>query len=295
MPIRNRDDAAEVQTLIDGIFDAAPERRAAAIRELFVGTLDFNPADRRVSLDAARGVELPAEAVFIAHLEGVNVVYVALDAPANGRVRTAAVSEAARLIAGQLVDELLLVFTNVDASQLHLVYPDLSGPRATLRRMVVERDLPQRTAVQQISNIYWEYQETKSIRAALDRAFDVEPVTRDFFVQYKRVFDRLEQSVTGFADSEHEERRLFVQTLFNRLMFVYFLQRKGWLEFRSDKDYFKALWGRLQTESPRDGQLPPESAEEPVLRRTQQSGLPRCDGWDGVVDREGPLPERRPV
>ena len=37
-------------------------------------------------------------------------------------------------------------------------------------------------------------------------------------------------------------KRLFVQTLFNRLMFVYFLQRKGWMSFQGDKDYLNALW-----------------------------------------------------
>ena len=192
---------------------------------------------------------MPGEAAHIAHLDGVNVVYVALDAPSSGRVRKADVSEAARVIAAELGYDLLLVFTNTGADQIHLIYPDLSriypdlsGPRIALRRMVVERGPHQRTAVQQVSNIYWEHQKTGSITAALGNAFDVEPVTKRFFAEYKRVFEQVEQSVTGFAAGEDEERRLFVQTLFNRLMFVYFLQRKGWLEFRSDKDYLKALW-----------------------------------------------------
>ena len=33
-----------------------------------------------------------------------------------------------------------------------------------------------------------------------------------------------------------------MQTLFNRLMFVYFLSRKGWLQFDNNADYLKALW-----------------------------------------------------
>ena len=248
MPIRNRDDAAEVQALIDGIFDAAPDGRAAAIRELFVATLDFNPDDGRVSLETARGgVELPGEAAHIAHLDGVNVVYVALDAPSSGRVRKADVSEAARVIAAELGYDLLLVFTNAGADQIHLVYPDLCGPWIALRRMVVEHGPHQRTAVQQVSNIYWEHQKTGSIIAALGNAFDVEPVTKRFFAEYKQVFEQVEQSVTGFAAGEDEERRLFVQTLFNRLMFVYFLQRKGWLEFEGNKDYLEALWGNYES------------------------------------------------
>ena len=243
LPIHNREDATQVEALIERIFDATPAGRAAAIRELFVEILDFEAAAGLVGLDAARdGVELPDEAELIALLDGVNVIYVALDAPANGRVRKADVSEAARIVAAELGDDLLLVVTNAGADQIHLVYPDLSGPRTTLRRIVVEPGVQQRTAVQQISNMYWEHQETKSIRAALDRAFDVEPVTKEFFAQYRRVFERVERSVIGFDADEEDRRRLFVQTLFNRLMFVYFLQRKGWLEFRGDKDYLRALW-----------------------------------------------------
>ena len=41
---------------------------------------------------------------------------------------------------------------------------------------------------------------------------------------------------------EQKAQRSFVQTLFNWLMFVYFLSRKGWLTFQNDKDYLNALW-----------------------------------------------------
>ena len=186
MPIRDRDDAAEVQAHIDRVFGAVPDERAVAIRRLFVEALDFNPDQGQAGLaDSRGGVELPESAERIAQLEGVRVLYVALDAPENGQVRTRDVSEAARLLDEQLDGDLLLVFTNAGASQLHLVLPEFGGSRPTLRRMVVDRDLPQRTAVQQISNIYWEHQETGSIRSALDNAFDVEPVTKRFFAEYK--------------------------------------------------------------------------------------------------------------
>ena len=110
--------------------------------------------------------------------------------------------------------------------------------------MVVERDLPRRTSVQQVATIYWGQRDKGSIRSALDSAFDVEPVTKQFFAEYRRVFESAEGSVTGFAasDSGRDAKRRFVQTLFNRLMFVYFLSRKGWLRFNKDSDYLKALW-----------------------------------------------------
>ncbi|MYH67337.1 MAG: class I SAM-dependent DNA methyltransferase [Dehalococcoidia bacterium] len=245
MPILSREDAAEVEALIERVFDVPRPERPGAIRQLFAEALDFDPAQGQVSLDGARsGTVLPNAADRIAALDGVHVLYVALDAPSNGRVRQADATEAARLIADQLGDDLLLVFTNAGVRQLQFVLPDLTVTRPTLRRMVVERDLPQRTAVEQIAGIYWNHRDSGNIRTALDQAFDVEPVTKRFFKEYKRVFDRALELVTGFEDDE--DRRMFVQTLFNRLMFVYFLQRKGWLEFGGDKEYLRALWNDYQ-------------------------------------------------
>ena len=242
MPIRNRDDAVEVESRIARIFQSPASERGAAVRALFVEVLDFDPASGQVDLGAAPvNVALPTSAERIASLDGVQVVYIALDTSETDRVRKGEVSVAAKRVTELLGDDMLLVFTNTSASQLHLVYPRFEGVRPVLRRMVVERDLPRRTAVQQVSNIYWNHRASGSIRLALDQAFDVEPVTRDFFSEYKRVFEATEQGVTGFG-ADTEARRRFVQTLFNRLMFVYFLSRKGWLTFNGDKDYLNALW-----------------------------------------------------
>jgi hypothetical protein len=71
-------------------------------------------------------------------------------------------------------------------------------------------------------------------------AFDVEAVTEEFFKQYARVFARVEQLIKGFSEPEH--KRLFTQRLFNRLMFIAFIQKKGWLKFDSQTDSRSALW-----------------------------------------------------
>jgi len=78
-------------------------------------------------------------------------------------------------------------------------------------------------------------------------AWDVESVTKLFFKDYKRVFEEVEEQITGVK----AEKRLFVQRLFNRLMFIHFLSKKGWLETPSGrKDYLHALWAdRRQQEN----------------------------------------------
>jgi type I restriction-modification system DNA methylase subunit len=71
-------------------------------------------------------------------------------------------------------------------------------------------------------------------------AFDVEAVTKRFFGEYRQVFEQVEESVKRMPKGE--ARRLYTQRLFNRLMFLYFIQRKGWLSFRGDKNYLRALF-----------------------------------------------------
>ena len=249
MAIRNREDAVEVEERVGRIFAASASGRAGEIRGLFAEVLDFEPDFGDVSLLGASGsVQLPASAERVAVLDDVYVLHVGLDTDETDRVRKAEADAAARLIGDQLGDDLLLVFTNTSASQLHFIHPSFKTARPTLRRIIVERDLPHRTAVQQVSSIYWNFRESDSIRVALEDAFDVEPVTREFFREYKRKFDVVNDRVAGFGQGAEEDKikQMFVQTLFNRLMFVYFLQRKGWLEFQGDNDYLNALWEDYQ-------------------------------------------------
>ncbi len=259
MPIIDVNDATEVHENIDSIFAAdSPDARVQALRRLFVETLDFDPQSGAVSLAGApANVHLPEVARRIAGLEGVQVVYVDLseaDLDTN-RVRKAEAAAATKIVSAQIADDPLLVFTNNDASQLHFIYPDFAGAQPTLRRLVVERDLPRRTAVQQVANIYRQWRDTGSIHTALEMAFDVEAVTRAFFAEYKRVFKMATESVEGFESSDEDEaerKKLFVQTLFNRLMFVYFLSRKGWLTFGGERDYLNALWRGYGTNADQD-------------------------------------------
>ena len=236
MPIRDVEDAVEVRDRVKTIFDAPGDGRAAAVRALFVEELDFEAARGEVGLDGApKGARLPPSVERVAHLDGVHVVYLPLETP---RVRKADMAEAAKAIWDQLDGDLLLVVSNHPCTQLQLVYPNFEGARPVLRRMVVERDLPQRTAIQQVAQIYRKAGDPRSIRTALADAFSVERVTTEFFREYKRVFEEANKQVAGLGD----DTKTFVQTLFNRLMFIYFLSRKGWLTFNGDKDYLNALW-----------------------------------------------------
>ncbi len=70
-------------------------------------------------------------------------------------------------------------------------------------------------------------------------AFSVEPVTTEFFKKYREIFEEAEAEIKlNWSD---EKKRLYTQRFFNRLMFLTFLERKGWLKFNGRNDYLRAL------------------------------------------------------
>ena len=151
MPVLNREDAVDVDEYIEAFFRTSPDQRAEALRRLFVEKLDFEAVSGYIGLSAApKAVSLPDQCERIASVSGVSVVYVPLDIADTNRVRKGEAAAAARLISDQLAGDILLVMTNTNSSQLHFIYPTFESSRPSLKRMVIEKDLPRRTAVQHL-------------------------------------------------------------------------------------------------------------------------------------------------
>ncbi len=84
---------------------------------------------------------------------------------------------------------------------------------------------------------------------AWQEAFDVEVVTDKFFADYQRVFAQVEAAVEGIPEDETEARRLYTQRLFNRLMFLRFIEKKGWLTYNGNRDYLRSLFDATEAET----------------------------------------------
>lgn len=80
-----------------------------------------------------------------------------------------------------------------------------------------------------------------------DEAFNVEAVTEQFFRDYRQAFAHVEAAIKGVLMGE--PRRLFTQSLLNRLVFCAFLQKKGWLN--RDPHYLRRLWEVARDNNPR--------------------------------------------
>ncbi len=86
----------------------------------------------------------------------------------------------------------------------------------------------------------------------VEDAFKVAPLFKEFYKDYKEVFYAVKALVQPqFPKSaEGDPAQLFTQRLFNRLMFLAFIQRKGWLTINGESDYLRALHGSYRKKSP---------------------------------------------
>ncbi len=153
----------------------------------------------------------------------------------------------------------LFIFSNESQTDWHLVNVKYEAPHpsplpvgeGTFRRIFRRISLGQteglRTATERLSLLDVETMRRDllgfsplDVQQRHDEAFDVEAVTKEFFSHYRDIFGQVESAIIGL--SNQDERRLFTQSLFNRLLFIRFLERKGWLFFDNSADYLNALW-----------------------------------------------------
>lgn len=93
----------------------------------------------------------------------------------------------------------------------------------------------------------------------LEEAFSVEKVTKDFYDEYERLFQRLEEEIESLRDEEPKldkyleenfiESADFAKKLLGQIVFLYFLQKKGWFGVppdgkwgEGDKRYLRKLF-----------------------------------------------------
>lgn len=82
----------------------------------------------------------------------------------------------------------------------------------------------------------------------LRRAFDSEKITKSFYSKFAEQHRELATSIKGIKETDTKKRpetRWYSSILLNRLMFIYFMQRKGFLA--DDYDYLRNRLERVKT------------------------------------------------
>ena len=142
--------------------------------------------------------------------------------------------------------EHLIIFTNGDEQIWQWTRRELGRPAAS-RSFTIAPGQSGEALIQKLMAISFSLDEEDSITIAAvagraRAAFDVEKVTKRFYTQFTAEHEALLKFTTGIAEAA--DLQWYGSLMLNRLMFVYFIQKKGFLD--NDVDYLRNRLNLLQ-------------------------------------------------
>ncbi len=142
----------------------------------------------------------------------------------------------------KIIQEHVLIFTNADGSTLRWqwVHREPNKP-TTAREYEYSKGRRGDALLQRLEKMYFSLEDEERMSGITDAttrvrsAFDVERVTRRFYDRFKEEHADFLKFIKGIPDKEMQ--RWYVSVTLNRLMFVYFIQSKHFLN--DDPKYLK--------------------------------------------------------
>jgi len=137
----------------------------------------------------------------------------------------------------------LFVFANRDLTLWDFVnvkYIAADGARRrTIRRIHVGPSERLHTAAQRMVLLAVPTPDTSALelQSRHDQAFDVKEVTKQFYRDYVQVFSQLCADIARRNPHRQAKAESEAQVLLDRLLFLYFIQKKGWLNDQGDYLY----------------------------------------------------------
>ncbi|MDD5129821.1 MAG: N-6 DNA methylase [Candidatus Omnitrophica bacterium] len=107
---------------------------------------------------------------------------------------------------------------------------------------LVGKSEPSHTAQKQLLPIL-EDQKSNPLLSDLEVAFSVERVTKEFYERYRKLFEELSKDLKKnkafqiIAEKENIDIDNFAKKLLGQIVFLYFLQKKGWIGVPQDKSW----------------------------------------------------------
>ncbi|MCX8031049.1 MAG: hypothetical protein N3A59_05675, partial [Thermodesulfovibrionales bacterium] len=155
----------------------------------------------------------------------------------------------------------LLIFTS-DYREYNFVFPEFERVeegklKLKITRLNFDRTNPYYTDLQTISNLSLtgEEESWRDIWIRWKEAFSVEKVTNKFFEDYKNAFFELRKTFESQQIPIKQSHELAQQFL-NRLMFLYFISKKRWLN--DNPKFIRWFWQRYR-EKLKSGTVKPDT------------------------------------
>jgi hypothetical protein len=214
---------------------------------LFVDVLGWsNPRSRRSELVIVDGAEYSR--VRIAEVSGV-VVYEVVSP--DGGIPGEKVRKAVQAQTAEIALEHLLIFVDGDRTQSYWYWVKRDGKKQVARHLSYYRGQSGDLILGKLSGLVFELKDFEAgdpavveVARRLAAALDVEKVTKKFYGDFKVHLEWFVEQIGGIE--EKKDRRWYASVILNRLMFVYFLQYKGFVDGNIDylRDKFELFEGK---------------------------------------------------
>lgn len=199
------------------------------LKNLFVEELGWerHSATHDITVDG-RSYRLSA----VAHKRGFAVFV--CEPGADGRIPDYATRRKTDRQVTKLVHEHLIVFVDADkATQIWQWLKKETGKPVACREHTFYRNQPGDALIQKLQALGVSIDEEASltlleVTGRVRAAFDVERVTKRFYDRFKSEHAAFLKFLKGIPDDDMQ--RWYVSVMLNRLMFIYFIQKKGFLD-----------------------------------------------------------------
>ncbi|MDB9305718.1 ATP-binding protein [Nodularia spumigena CS-591/12] len=183
----------------------------------------------------------------IAEISGVAVFEVS---SADGTIPDAKVRAEVHTEITSLIAENLLIFIDEERTRSLWYWVKREDKKRFIRNHLYVKGQPGDLFLSKLGSLVIDITELEAdglsvveIAYRLQNAFDVEPVTKKFYKEFHEQHQEFLQYVKGIDDEN--DRRWYTSVILNRLMFVYFLQRKGFID-HGDLEYLPNKLKQIQ-------------------------------------------------
>lgn len=225
----------------------------------------------------------------IAHKRGVAVFRCSPDS--TGKVPARPTLLKIEKEATKLAHEHLLVFADAGETMLTWLWVSRApGQPTTTRTHTWHKGQSGEALRQKLSQIVWSLEEEEAITltdviTGLKRAFDRDRISRSFYDRFKAQHEAFAKFIKGLAAAS--DKAWYASLMLNRLMFVYFIQKKGFLD--GDENYLANRMAQVQATA---GKGKFHSFYRLFLRRLFHEGLgqPKADRNPELIRLIGEVP-----
>ena len=213
-----------IQTVLENLNDIG------TLRRLFVDELNYDYANQELAIEFPKSITDKIYSTKIISEKGdFKVILCTVDTLLKGIELPAVRTISSRYLYN------LIVFTNKENDEFQFVntkYIDEEGAKRVkgFRRITVGKNDRLRTAAERISKIYArEDIAPLELMAKCEVAFDVKAVSEAFYKTFVELYKELKSTIQKENRLSSEIADYLTQEITNRLLFLYFIQKKGWL------------------------------------------------------------------